>query len=56
MRQFLAKAANLFRSPSAERELAREIDSYLAMLQEDFQARGSLQTKRNWLPAALMGA
>lgn len=40
MRRFAAKLANLFRSRSAERELAREIESYLAMLQEDFERRG----------------
>ncbi len=40
MRRFLAKTANLFRARHAERELAREIDSHLAMLQEDFERRG----------------
>ena len=40
MRRFFAKLANLFRGRSAERELAREIDSHLAMLQEEFERRG----------------
>jgi predicted permease len=40
MRRFLAKVANLFRSRSAEQELAREIESHLALLQEEFQTRG----------------
>jgi predicted permease len=40
MRRFFAKAASLFRSRSAERELAREIESHLALLQEGFEHRG----------------
>jgi putative ABC transport system permease protein len=40
MRRLLAKLANLFRGRSAERELTREIDSHLGMLQEDFERRG----------------
>jgi len=40
MRRFLAKAANLFGSRSAERELAREIEAHLALLQEEFEHRG----------------
>ena len=40
MRRFFAKLATLFRSRSAEREMAREIDSHLAMLQDDFERRG----------------
>jgi predicted permease len=40
MRRFFAKAASLFRSGSAERELAREIESHLALLQEGFEHRG----------------
>ncbi len=40
MRRFLAKLLNLFRGPRAERELAREIDSHLALLAEDFERRG----------------
>jgi len=41
MRRFLSRLANLFRSRTAERELAREIQSHLAMLQEEFERRGS---------------
>ncbi len=40
MRRFFARFANLFRSRRAERELAREIRSHLALLQEDFEQRG----------------
>src|SRR5713226_9739071 len=40
MRRFLARIANLFRGSSAERELAREIEAHLALLQEDLEARG----------------
>lgn len=40
MRRSFAKLANLFRSGSAEREMTREIDSHLAMLQDDFERRG----------------
>lgn len=40
MRRFSAKLASLFRSRAAERELAREIDSHLGILQEEFEARG----------------
>jgi putative ABC transport system permease protein len=40
MRRFFARLANLFRDRQTERELAREIASHLALLQEDFEARG----------------
>ena len=40
MRRFLAKFANLFRRQSAEQELTREIDSHLALLEEDFERSG----------------
>ncbi len=40
MRRFFARITNLFRGRKAERELAREIDSHLALLQEEFEARG----------------
>ena len=40
MRRFLARLANLFRGSHAESELAREIASHLALLQEDFERRG----------------
>jgi len=40
MRRFLARFANLFRRRSAEREMAREIESHLALLREDFERRG----------------
>jgi putative ABC transport system permease protein len=43
MRRFLARLANLFKSRHAERELAREIDAHLAILQGDFEARGMSQ-------------
>jgi predicted permease len=40
MRRFFARLTNLFRNPGAERELAREIESHLAMLQDEFERRG----------------
>src|SRR5437764_3378627 len=40
MRRFFAKFVNLFRGEHAERDLAREIESHLGMLQEDFEHRG----------------
>jgi putative ABC transport system permease protein len=40
MRRFLSRLANLFRGQGAERELAREIESHLALLQDDFERRG----------------
>ena len=40
MRSFFAKFANLFQGPRAERELAREIEAHLTMLQDDYEARG----------------
>jgi macrolide transport system ATP-binding/permease protein len=40
MRRFLARFANLFRRRGAEREMAREIESHLALLREDFERRG----------------
>src|SRR5579864_7511934 len=40
MRRFHAQIKNLFRSRSAEREMAREIEAHLALLQESFEARG----------------
>lgn len=39
MRRFLARLVNLFR-PSAEREMNREMDAHLALMQEDFERRG----------------
>ena len=39
MRRFFARLANLFRR-RAEHEMAREIESHLALLQEDFERRG----------------
>lgn len=40
MRRFIARFLGLFRGRTAERELAREIDSHLALIQEDFEGRG----------------
>src|ERR1700734_767957 len=40
MRRFLSKLANLFRGGRAESELAREIETHLTLLQEDFERRG----------------
>src|SRR5215471_2549775 len=40
MRRFLAQIANLFRGRAAECEMSREIESHLALLAENFRARG----------------
>jgi putative ABC transport system permease protein len=40
MRRFFARFANLFRRRAAERELAREIASHLALIEDDFARRG----------------
>src|SRR5215471_21159687 len=40
MRRFLAQVANLFRGRAAEHEMSREIESHLALLEENFRARG----------------
>ncbi|MGC2662414.1 MAG: ABC transporter permease [Bryobacteraceae bacterium] len=40
MRRFLARCLNLFRRQHAETEMTREINSHLALLQEDFERRG----------------
>ena len=39
-RQFLLRIATLFRSGRAERDLDREIDSHLALLEDEFIAKG----------------
>src|ERR1035437_1508038 len=40
MRRFFARLTNLLRVRGAERELAREIESHLTMLQDEFERRG----------------
>jgi macrolide transport system ATP-binding/permease protein len=40
MRRFLLRLASLFRGRQAERELSREIEAHLALLQEDFERTG----------------
>jgi predicted permease len=41
MRRFFARVANLFRGRTVDRELTREIEAHLALLQEEFERRGS---------------
>ena len=43
MRRFFARIANLFAARGAERELEREIESHIALLQERFEQRGLSQ-------------
>ena len=50
MRRFISRLANVFRGAEAERELAREIESHLAMLQDDFE-RGGLPPEEAKLAA-----
>jgi predicted permease len=40
MRRLFAKLRNLFTHGSAERDLAREVDAHLALLQDEFERRG----------------
>ena len=40
MRRFFARFANLFRGRRAEREMAREIEAHLALLQDEFETQG----------------
>jgi putative ABC transport system permease protein len=40
MRRFFNRLRNLLRGQTAERELSREIESHLAMLQEEYERRG----------------
>src|SRR5579863_298227 len=40
MRRFLAKLATLFKRGSAERELRREVEAHLAILQDENELRG----------------
>jgi hypothetical protein len=40
MRRFLSQIANIFRGRAAERELAREIEAHLVLLEENFRSRG----------------
>jgi putative ABC transport system permease protein len=40
MRRFGFRLSNLFRGSAADREMTREIDAHLALLQEDFERRG----------------
>jgi hypothetical protein len=39
-RRFFLRLANVFRPVKAERELARELGSHLALLEDEFQRRG----------------
>ena len=41
MRRFLLRLLNVFRQERAERELAREVDSHLALLEEEHVRRGA---------------
>jgi len=40
LRRILARLANLFHNTRAERELAREVASHLALMADDFENRG----------------
>lgn len=40
MRRFLVRLANFFRREQAEREMVREINAHLALLEDDFKSRG----------------
>jgi putative ABC transport system permease protein len=40
MRQSLSKLLNLFRSRTSENEMSREMAAHLALIQEDFEAKG----------------
>ena len=40
MRRFWAKFKNVFSQGPAERDLTREVDAHLALLQDEFERRG----------------
>ena len=40
MRRFFARLLNLFRGARLEKEMAREVESHLALLTEEFERRG----------------
>src|SRR5580692_5314353 len=40
MRRLVSRFRNLFRGGRAEREMSRELEAHLALLQEDFERRG----------------
>jgi dienelactone hydrolase len=40
LRRILARLANIFHNTRAERELAREVASHLALMADDFESRG----------------
>ena len=40
MRRFFAKLKNVFSHGSAERDLTREVDAHLALLQDEFERQG----------------
>jgi hypothetical protein len=40
MRRFLKRLTNVLRGADADREMTREMESHLALLQEDFEKRG----------------
>src|SRR5271170_7020592 len=54
MRRFFARLVNVFRGSRAEGEMGREIESHLALIQEDFERRGlppteaALAARRAW--------
>src|SRR5690349_306491 len=39
-RQFISRVLSIFRSDRSERELSKEIDAHLALLEDEFIARG----------------
>src|SRR5690349_12019475 len=41
LRRFLSRILSVFRSSQAERELSKEIDSHLALLEDEFVAKGT---------------
>ena len=43
MRRFLSRFANLFRGRDADREMTREIDAHLTLLQDEFERHGMSQ-------------
>jgi len=48
MRRLFAKLKNVFRHGSADRELAREVDAHLTLLQDEFERRGMKPEDARW--------
>ena len=56
MRRFVQRVLGLFRHGRAERELAREVDSHLALLEEEHVRRGAMPDQARAAARRAMGS